>query len=102
MLHPGPHPSQKGLVAPLAQAPKRAAAMPPKHRATIAVRDRIRVGVIVPASAPAYCDRFALRFCKERKMGFGLVTYLVLGIITFVIPALVLIGDDAAWHTPRT
>ncbi len=35
-------------------------------------------------------------------MGFGLVTYLVLGIITFVIPALVLIGDDAAWHTPRT
>jgi len=35
-------------------------------------------------------------------MGLGPVTYLVLGIITFVIPTLIVISDDIAWHTkPR-
>jgi len=31
-------------------------------------------------------------------MGLGPVTYLVLGIITFVVPTLIVVTDHVAWH----
>lgn len=34
-------------------------------------------------------------------MGLGPITYLILGVITFVIPALIVVSDDVAWHTRR-
>ena len=32
-------------------------------------------------------------------MGLGPGTYLILAVITFVIPALIVVTDDQAWHS---